>query len=153
MRNCDRYAAVGHFTAAVDRSRSVGSLPYLAFALAGLGAASIRFGDAAAAEAADRELMTIAARLHDPALLAIGMEGMAGVALLRGEALHAAELLGTADTVRRRWQRGRDPVAKENVDRVTADARRILGDDAFDAAFKRELEVTDVWHAVEVASP
>ncbi|HLL69754.1 MAG TPA: BTAD domain-containing putative transcriptional regulator [Micromonosporaceae bacterium] len=65
-------------------------------------------------------------------------EGLAGVALLEGDALQAALLLGAAGTLRRETGTGDCDGA-----RVAARARAVLGDAAYDAVYARGAALAD----------
>jgi hypothetical protein len=60
------------------------------------------------------------------------IEDLAGVALDEGDAGRAALLLGAADALRRSASTPVPPVMTTSVDELTAAARAVLGDGAFD---------------------
>ncbi|HEX2315577.1 MAG TPA: BTAD domain-containing putative transcriptional regulator [Thermomonospora sp.] len=103
-------------------------------ALVGLGWVAEAEGDAAGA----RELHMAGLRLaldHGNAMYAAdGVDGLAGVAALEGDAERAAVLLGIAGSLR-----GMPAYSTADVCRVTERARAVLGEQAFEAARRRGL--------------
>jgi hypothetical protein len=69
--------------------------------------------------------------------VALAFEGLAGVAALAGDAADAARLLGAAAAVRASVGAPLPPVERGDVDRITAAAHSVLGDEDFAAAFRR----------------
>ncbi|MFH8564701.1 BTAD domain-containing putative transcriptional regulator [Streptomyces sp. NPDC017988] len=93
-------------------------------------------GDATRAEAEHLRGLEIARRLAEPRALALSLEGLAGAAALGGDAVRAAQLLGTADAARRSVGAPLPPAERGDVDRITAAVKVSLRDAAFsDAAF------------------
>jgi predicted ATPase/class 3 adenylate cyclase/DNA-binding XRE family transcriptional regulator len=76
----------------------------------------------------DRELM-------DPAGIAFGLDGLAAVACMRGAATRAAQLFGAADVLRERIGAPLSPIDRAEHHDAVADARRMVGDDAFAGAY------------------
>ncbi|WP_411079505.1 AfsR/SARP family transcriptional regulator [Streptomyces sp. cmx-18-6] len=95
-------------------------------------------GDARGAAAHHLESLEIARALAEPRALALSLEGLAGAAALTGHgpaATRAALLLGAADAARRRAGAPLPPAERADVDRITASARAVLGEDAFSEAY------------------
>ncbi|MFF9315598.1 BTAD domain-containing putative transcriptional regulator [Streptomyces sp. NPDC014748] len=95
-------------------------------------------GDAEQATAHHLRGLAIARTLDEPRALALCLEGLAGVAALAGDragASRAARLLGAAHAARRGVGAPLPPAERGDVDRVTAAARAVLGEPAFDEAF------------------
>ncbi|MFH8292726.1 BTAD domain-containing putative transcriptional regulator [Streptomyces sp. NPDC018059] len=93
-------------------------------------------GDATRAEAEHLRGLEIARRLAEPRALALSLEGLAGAAALGGDAVRAAQLLGTADAARRSVGAPLPPAERGDVDRITAAVKASLRDAAFaEAAF------------------
>ncbi len=94
-------------------------------------------GDATRAEAEHLRGLEIARRLAEPRALALSLEGLAGAAALGGDAVRAAQLLGTADAARRSVGAPLPPAERGDVDRITAATKAALRDAAFAEAFAR----------------
>ncbi|MFI2728441.1 hypothetical protein [Streptomyces sp. NPDC018584] len=94
-------------------------------------------GDATRAEAEHLRGLEIARRLAEPRALALSLEGLAGAAALSGDAVRAAQLLGTADAARRSVGAPLPPAERGDVDRITAATKAALRDAAFAEAFAR----------------
>ncbi|WP_037315468.1 BTAD domain-containing putative transcriptional regulator [Amycolatopsis orientalis] len=90
-------------------------------------------GDAAGAEELHRLALMAAERWHDSTTLACAVEGLAGVAVLRGDPERAAILIGAAVTVR-----GTPFAVDLDAALLRATVRERLGDD-FDRAYRRGL--------------
>jgi hypothetical protein len=120
-----------------DSHRADGFRPGLAFALAELGFVAELRGDEPSARARHLEGLAAARGSADPRSVALAFEGLAGVAALAGEAADAARLLGAAAAVRASVGAPLPPVERGDVDRITAAAHSVLGDEDFAAAFRR----------------
>ncbi|HSK26082.1 MAG TPA: BTAD domain-containing putative transcriptional regulator [Jiangellales bacterium] len=120
------------FAEAARLIREVGSLPYLAWACSGRGYVRELMGDLDTAEECHEEVRAISRALPDPNLVALGLEGLAGVAVARGDAQQGARLLGAARRLRSRNQRPAGPLDAPDVERVEAAARQALGDEEFE---------------------
>jgi hypothetical protein len=78
------------------------------------------------------------ARAHGaPLLLAVALEGLAGIGGAAGDPELGALLLGVAATVRRIAGMPLPPRQRAEVDRVTRAARQALGEDRFASTFAR----------------
>ena len=116
----DDAGARDHFTTAVRILTDVGFLTVLAVAQSGLGHTLGVLGDADGAERAHRAVLDISRSVHESWLLALALEGLAGVELLRCNGAQAAELLETAAAVRVDRCRPVDPVTRLDVERIAA---------------------------------
>ncbi|MFC9255193.1 BTAD domain-containing putative transcriptional regulator [Amycolatopsis thailandensis] len=90
-------------------------------------------GDADQAEELHRQALLSAEQWHDSTTLACAVEGLAGVALLRGDPERAAVLIGAAVTVR-----GTPFAVDLDAALLRTTARERLGED-FDRAYRRGL--------------
>ncbi|MER5423990.1 BTAD domain-containing putative transcriptional regulator [Streptosporangium roseum] len=98
----------------------------------------------------------IACAIAEPRALALSLEGLAGVAALSGEedrARLAGMLLGAADAARRSVNAPLPPAERGDVERITAAAIAVLGQEAFAAAFRQgtKLPPRQAAHAVRTA--
>ncbi|GAA3838192.1 BTAD domain-containing putative transcriptional regulator [Amycolatopsis tucumanensis] len=109
----------------------------IAFALAELGFAAEQRGDAEAAWSLHREGLDAARATGDPRAVAIALEGLAGAHVLAGEPDRAACLLGVAAAARESAGAPLPAAERFDVDRITAAARRLLGEAAFAEEFDR----------------
>jgi tetratricopeptide (TPR) repeat protein len=100
--------------------------------LIALGWIAVQEGAAVRAAALQREAVDRALGLHSRPLMALAVEGLAGVAGLTGDHERAAVLLGAART----W-RGTTLSGDRDVARVSALARERLGDAAYEKAYGR----------------
>jgi predicted ATPase/DNA-binding SARP family transcriptional activator len=103
--------------------RGVGSMPYLAWALSGRGYVRELMGDLDTAEECHREVQAIWRALPDPNIGALALEGLAGVALARGDAEQGARLLGEARELRTCHHRPVGPLDAPDLERVSAALR------------------------------
>ncbi|GAB3705269.1 BTAD domain-containing putative transcriptional regulator [Amycolatopsis oliviviridis] len=113
----------GSFTSEGGRSGARISLAWVAAAE----------GDADQAEELHRRALESADQWNDSTTLACAVEGLAGVALLRGDAERAAVLIGAAVTIR-----GTPFAVDLDAALLRTSARKVLGDD-FDRAYRRGL--------------
>jgi predicted ATPase/DNA-binding SARP family transcriptional activator len=111
-----------------------GYLGGLAFTRSCLGFVAEEAGDVDTAR--DHHLAALDAALAqaDPRAVALGFEGLAGVAAARGHADHAARLLGAAHARRAATGVPLPEVERHDVDRIHATATDILGADLVAAA-------------------
>ncbi|MFB4318977.1 hypothetical protein [Actinomadura sp. 21ATH] len=93
-------------------------------------------GDGPEAAAYHRRALEIARTLADPRAVALSLEGLAGALVLTGDAAGAARLLGAADAARRGAGAPLPEAERGDVDRITAAATAVLGEEAFAAAFR-----------------
>jgi len=91
----------------------------------GLGIARRLVGDIEGARAAHTRVIELAHRTREPRLLAVALEGFAGVAVAEGRTSDGAQLLGAAAAIRERFDRPADPLDRLDLDDLTA---RIDGD-------------------------
>ncbi|MBB4892035.1 putative ATPase [Streptomyces olivoverticillatus] len=107
-----------------------------ALVLAELGFTAELRGDAETARAHHLDALAAARPLGDPRAVALPLEGLAGAELLAGDAERAARLLGTAAAARASVGVPLPPPERGDVDRITAGAKRVLGDARFAEAFE-----------------
>ena len=111
------------FAEAARLLREVGSLPYLAWACSGRGYVRELMGDLDTAAECHREVQAIWRALPDPNIGALALEGLAGVAVARGDAEQGARLLGEAHDLRMRYHRPVGPLDAPDLERVAASLR------------------------------
>ena len=99
-------------------------------------------GDADQAEAHHIESLTIARKIGDPRAVALPLEGLAGVAVLRGDYQRCATLLGAATALRASVDAPLPPAERVDVDRAAGAARAHLDNSAFDLAFDEGAAMT-----------
>ncbi|SDM06507.1 BTAD domain-containing putative transcriptional regulator [Nonomuraea jiangxiensis] len=102
-------------------------------------------GDEAQATAHHLRGLELACSMGEPRALALSFEGLAGAAALSrdaGRAARAAELLGAADAARRGVGAPLPPAERGDVDRITAAATAVLGEDAFAESYRRGARLT-----------
>jgi predicted ATPase/DNA-binding SARP family transcriptional activator len=121
---------------ALLRRRS-GRHPLGIFMLHRLGTVTQQRGDLEHAAALNREVLEQARTHGAPLLLAVALEGLAGIGGAAGDPELAALLLGVAATVRRIAGMPLPPGQRAEVDRVTRVARQALGEDGFASTFAR----------------
>jgi tetratricopeptide (TPR) repeat protein len=102
-----------------------------------LGFLSAAEGDLAAAAAAHATALELALESNDAPVIAHVLAGVADLALRRGEAPRAAELLGASDAVR-----GVPDESDDDAADVTAAARAELGDEMFAESYARGRKAT-----------
>jgi predicted ATPase len=122
---------------AIETFRGYGRTLFLllGWLLVGRARVDLAGGDVEAALERYREAVRAGLDGHDFTVVARAVEFRADVALSAGDAALAAELLGTAAVIR-----GIPDRADLDVLRVSADARAALGDEVFDAAYRRGAE-------------
>ena len=150
-RQGDTATARQHFAEAVNILAGVGHLTVLATAQSALGYALEADGDGDGADQAHRQVLAIARSMHESWVLAMGLEGMAGVELLRGNPRQAAEMLGAAAAVRHETRRPADPFSRSEIDRVASLAVAQLGESSYQTAHARGSGETAARHLAEVA--
>ncbi|WP_433466581.1 BTAD domain-containing putative transcriptional regulator [Spirillospora sp. CA-128828] len=84
-------------------------------------------GDTSRALAHHRRGLEIARSIGEPRAVALSLEGLAGAAVLGGDAERAARLLGAADAFRRSVDAPLPPAERGDVDRITAAVTAALG--------------------------
>jgi tetratricopeptide (TPR) repeat protein len=125
-----------HLLRALEWYRRTEFAPGRALVLAELGFIAELRGDAPTALRLHREGHRAALDTADPRALALALEGLSGALALAGNPEQAARLLGAADAARTSVATPLPPAERGDVDRITAAARRALGESAFRAAFE-----------------
>jgi tetratricopeptide (TPR) repeat protein len=108
-----------------------------AFAAASLGFVAELRGDADSAERHHLHSLAAAAQTQDRRAIALAVEGLAGVAVLRADPVRAGFFLGVADSARCSVGCPLPPGERVDVERIEAAARRALSAAEFDAAMAR----------------
>jgi tetratricopeptide (TPR) repeat protein len=108
-----------------------------AFAAASLGFVAELRGDDNTAERNHLHSLAAAAQTQDRRAIALALEGLAGVAVLRADPVRAAFFLGVADSARCSVGCPLPPGERVDVERIEAVARRSLSATEFDAAMAR----------------
>ena len=111
-----------------------GRQPDVVRALSGLGSCREASGEFVAAEECHRQALAVAVEHGDPVAIAPCVDGLAAVAMARGDSKQAARLSGFAAAVR---DHARAPVPeseRDDVERVVATVRAVLSDEEFDRA-------------------
>ena len=121
--------------ALVDRSTFAPQFHALTESTRGLIAAAS--GDLTVAREFHVRAVEIAVATKDSPVVAQALVGVADLALRRGDATHAARLLGAADEIR-----GSRDHSMSDVDRIEAAARAALGDAGFERAYQDGTAVT-----------
>ncbi len=94
-------------------------------------------GDLTAARRYHREAFATGQTSRDAPVIALTLVGLADLALHEGDAARAAELLGASVAVR-----GTPDLTIGEAARIESAARAALGDDAYQAAYRRGRSVT-----------
>lgn len=132
----DLDAAEEHMRNVLEVHRRMGYEPSLpALILAELGFVAELRGEATTALELQLEGLSAARASGDPRAVALALEGLAGAQVSGGHADHAARLLGAAAAARRSVGIPLPEGEQDDVVRITARARDILGDARFDAAY------------------
>ena len=137
----DLRAAAGHYAAALCLLGAQATPEWEAAARNGVGFVAGLVGDLDVAEAHHRAAWQAASRSPAAGARAgaTALEGLACVAVARGDATLAANLLGTAA----RWRQWRHQPAlrteRHDIERATAVARDLLGEPAYAEAYARGL--------------
>jgi predicted ATPase/DNA-binding SARP family transcriptional activator len=130
--------------------RRGGRHPLGTFLLHRLGMVAQQQTDLEHAVAMNREVVEQARAYGGPLLLAVALEGLAGIGGAAGDPELAAMLLGVAAAVRRLAGMPLPPWQRVEVDRVARTVRNALGEDQFARAFARG-EALSMEEAVGVA--
>jgi predicted ATPase len=101
-----------------------------------LGFVAEQRGDLSRAAELHRRSLEAAAIFASPEVLALGIEGLAGVAAASRDAEHAATLLGVATAARDSAGAPLPPAERFDVDRIEATAVEQIGQEAFDIAYE-----------------
>ncbi|GAA1351220.1 BTAD domain-containing putative transcriptional regulator [Catellatospora bangladeshensis] len=126
-----------------ERHRQVGFEAGATLVLAERGFVAELRGDAEEAARLQEEGLALARRGGDPRAVALGQEGLAGARALAGRHEEAARLLGRATANRLSVGVPLPPAQRHDVDRITAAARAVIGDERFDREFRRGLADPD----------
>ncbi|WP_353807821.1 DUF4062 domain-containing protein [Agromyces sp. SYSU T00194] len=146
----DTDAAVAHFERATALAEAGADLFTLSVSGNHRGRLLLATGDADAAEDAFLRTLHVSVRLHFDEGVAYGLEGLCGVAALRGEAVRAGTLAAAAAAIRSRI--GVFDVEAFTVHTVSLDAIRAAEPEAVAAGERRGRELT-VPEAVAYALP
>jgi tetratricopeptide (TPR) repeat protein len=148
--------AAGHYEEALRLLAGQRAHEWEAAALVGLGFVAELSGDLNAAVGYHRSAWQAAAQLVTAAagVAATALEGLACVAVARGDGETAASLLGTAARWRHWHHRPALGTEHHDIDRAAAGARGLLGEHTYRAAYARGLQpppgiVVDLEHPVE----
>ena len=128
-------AAIGPATEALEIYTEAYVPAGMAQSYAILGFATADLGDRDDADRFHRAGLEQALVTENPLILALALEGLAGVAVLDGNGDRAARLLGKANALRSRTASDLVGLSRFDVDRITAAATEMTGPDAFAAAF------------------
>lgn len=120
---------------ALDFYEEVGLPQGLSVALAGLGTVAELQGDAELALRFHQRGLDVIAEHEDPRAIAFALEGLAGARAALGDGEQAARLLGAAACLRDGAGRPLPAVERIDVDRATAAATRLVGEERFAEAF------------------
>ncbi|XVV03234.1 BTAD domain-containing putative transcriptional regulator [Actinosynnema sp. CA-248983] len=122
-----------------DWHRQVGFEAGATLVLAEQGFVAEQRGDVDKALRLQRAGLELAQRLGDPRAVALACEGLAGAEALAGRHPEAARLLGVATGHRQSVGVPLPDGERHDVDRITAAAREVLGDERFRSAFGEGL--------------
>jgi predicted ATPase len=144
------------FKEVLRRAREAEAPEMVMRALVGLGLAVLEQGRLDEAASLFRECLSVRTELDDSALgtslddSPLAVEGLAAIAVARGDAATSARLLGATEQRRRNSGSRSDPFESARADRTAAAARKGLGENAYRAlvAEGSRLELDD---AVELA--
>ncbi|GAA3744545.1 BTAD domain-containing putative transcriptional regulator [Plantactinospora mayteni] len=130
----------------LDWNRHAGYLPGVALTLAELGFIAEQRGDASSAQRLHTEGLVAARATGDPRAIALALEGLAGTAVLLGDHHRAARLCGAAEAARASVGAPLPAGQQEDVVRIAAAIREVLGVAGFAVECRRggELSLDDV---------
>ncbi|MFF5125778.1 BTAD domain-containing putative transcriptional regulator [Streptomyces syringium] len=134
-RRGDLDTAERHLLPWLEWNRRLGVDSGAALVLAQLGFVAEQRGEAGRALELHLDGLAAAHRTGDPRAVALALEGLAGAQAAGGRPRHAAELLGTATTLRESVDATLPAPERTDVDRAAERARAALGEDGFAAAF------------------
>ncbi|WP_338930571.1 BTAD domain-containing putative transcriptional regulator [Streptomyces netropsis] len=146
-RRGDLDTAERHLVPWLEWNRRLGVDSGAALILAQLGYVAEQRGEAGRALELHLDGLAAARRTGDPRAVALALEGLAGARASDGHPRHAAELLGTATTVRESVDARLPAPERTDVDRTAMQARAALGEDGFAAAFAHGHTLTVTDHA------
>jgi tetratricopeptide (TPR) repeat protein len=121
-----------------------------AIPLFNLGQLELRAGNLSAARRLHTESLTIALKLGAKSVIAYGLEGLAGVAVLEGQAERAGRLIGAAEALREAIHARIDATDLPQFERTVAATRSTLGEEAF-AAVRATGAALPLEQAVQLA--
>jgi len=131
----DYPAAHAWFDQSLPIFRDLGDRRMIAGVLYNLGDLSLKQGEAAPARTCLRESLELRHQIGEVGGLAEALEGFARLAVAEGRAAEAAKLLGAAAGIRESAGVPLAPVNQGDYDRAVDQARRQLGDEAYQAGF------------------
>jgi tetratricopeptide (TPR) repeat protein len=134
-------AARALFDRALGGFERLGVLLATGLALSGVADCDERTGDASAARHGYERLLRLGESAGEVGLVAGGLEGLARAALVDGEAVRAAELLGRAASLRRTYDRPATPGELAATEQAVAATRTALGEPGFADAAQRGAAV------------
>ncbi|HLK58287.1 MAG TPA: tetratricopeptide repeat protein, partial [Chthonomonadaceae bacterium] len=115
--------------------RALGDKRNITFALSTMGSVALSQGDYAIARARLEENLAICRELGDKRGIADALDGFAHLAHREQQERHAARLWGAATSIREKIATPRTPRELEKYNQQIAQARAVLGQAVFDAAF------------------
>jgi non-specific serine/threonine protein kinase len=127
--------AVALYEASMDLAREHEVPHDIAYALRGLGNVARAQGRYERARACLRESLALLKLIQDRRCIPLSLEGLACITVGAGWADRAARLLGAARAMQARTGAPSPPSGAADYRRTVADARRMLGDEAFDRAW------------------
>jgi non-specific serine/threonine protein kinase len=127
--------AMSHFEAALVEQRAIDDRWGMGYTLVGFGHAARDQGDVARAAALFAEALTLFTDLGDRRIIAMAIEGMAGLATTWGLPERAARLFGAAAALREASGLPVEAASRAAHERDVAAARAALGEDAFVAGW------------------
>jgi predicted ATPase/DNA-binding SARP family transcriptional activator/tetratricopeptide (TPR) repeat protein len=133
-----RGASEKKFSGSFSRATAAADVPAgISASLSVLGFVAEARGDAARALECNRAAYEQATKVAHPRAGPLALEGLAAAAVLTGDGVWAAQLLGRADRMRSDGRAGRAPSEQLDVDRVQDAATALLGGDACQEAFEQ----------------
>ena len=133
----DYERAVGYLEECLEIARELAYGPVVLFAQSNLGLASLLGGDPARAEERFLQPLPRCREMGDPAIGEEALVGLAGVAVERRDPNRAAWLAGAADALLAELGLSPSEVTLRIRERYLPDARRALGDEAYERAYER----------------
>jgi predicted ATPase/DNA-binding CsgD family transcriptional regulator len=130
----DLIAAADGFANALARNREIGFLWGIMEALSQLGQVRLAQGNTKDAAAMMAEALQLAWDLRETGGMAGSLEDLAVVAFATGQVQEAAHLTGAVNALRLRYGLNPELSCSADATQATLDARRAMGDEAFDAA-------------------
>ena len=127
--------ATSRFEAALLEQRAIDDRWGMGFSLVGLGYAARDRGDDARAVALFAEGLALFTELGDRRIIALALDGVAGLAIAWGQPERAARLFGAAAALREASGLPVEPAFRAAHGRDVAAARAALGEDAFAAGW------------------